>query len=102
MAVVKLSSSGKQLQFIDDEGNIFVTSASFVMGLMQGRSKYSFLLLNRFPNKVAKGRFKQSPLYDPSGLAAANEKHSTNVDSFSSKELKAGKAVKSYTDKKVW
>jgi hypothetical protein len=101
MAVVKLSKSGKQLQFIDEEGNMFVTSAAFVMGLMQGRSKYGFLLLSRLPLKVAKDRFKESPLYDPSGLAQANESHGDN-DALSQKSLKAQKQVNTYKDKVVW
>ena len=105
MAVVKLSSSGKQLQFIDDEGNMFVTSAAFVMGLMQNRSKHGFLLLSRYPNKISKDRFKQSPLWDPSGLAANNEQHENvnqSSDGLSIKSRKEQEEVKQFKDKKVW
>jgi hypothetical protein len=104
MAVVKLNSTGKQIQFVDEEGNMFVTSAAFMMGLLQGRSPTGFLLLSRYPNKVAKGRFKESPLWDPSGLAKKNEEKPVTLtnDSLSRKSLEQGKEKKAFADKKVW
>ena len=102
MAVMKLSSSGKQVQFIDEEGNMFVTSAAFTMGLLQRRSP--LVLLSRLPLKVSKGRFKVSPLYDPSGLAKNNEKHSltTSNDGLSPKVIESNSQKSNMEDKSVW
>ena len=60
MAVVKISSSGKSLLFIDDFGNVFVTSLVYARGFVNGDVSYPLLLLKRLPNKVVK--FQVSPL----------------------------------------
>ena len=103
MAVIKLSKSGNQVQVIDEEGNMFVTSTTFMMGLLQGRSKTGFLLLSRYPNKIAKGRFKESPLWDPSGIATKNDsKLTTTNDALSVKDRESKEQKKTFEDKKVW
>jgi len=105
MAVVKLSKSGKQVQFIDEEGNMFVTSSTFIAGLLQNRSKFGFVLLSRFPLKVSKDRFKPSPIWDPGGLLEKQEKYdklTTGNDSISQKTLKGQEEKKQFIDKKVW
>lgn len=106
MAVIKLSTSGRQVQFIDDEGNVFVTSSAYVMGLFQGKSNHQLILLSRLPLKASKDRFKQSPLYDPSGLMKENNSHETNIDkakdAFAPSTIKELKEVNQFKDKQVW
>ena len=104
MAVVKLTGSGKGVLFIDDEGNTFSSSVNFIQGLLWGKSPNGFVLLTRLPNKVAKDRFKQSPLYDPNGVYngdAAKTLTGSN-DAISQNSLKKAEQVKSYEDKKIW
>lgn len=63
--IVKLSSSGKQFQVVDDDGVVFGTSVVFLKGLLEGRAPTGFVLMTRMPFKVAKNRFKPSPVYNP-------------------------------------
>ena len=65
MAVVKLTSSGKAVQFIDDEGNVFMTSLSYLKGLLDGRANHGFIYLTRLPLRVSDKRFKMSNVYNP-------------------------------------
>jgi len=104
MAVIKLTSSKKAVLFIDDEGNTFITSVNFLVGLLNGKSPYGFVSLARLPGKVADGRFKKSKLYDPSGVYenVDSKTLSTNTDVLSQKVLKEGKEKKGFVDKKVW
>jgi len=64
MAVVKMSSNGKSVQFVDDYGNLYITSKSFLVTFLYGSGGGAPLLLTRLPNRVAPGRFKISPLWD--------------------------------------
>ena len=64
--IIKLSNSGKQVQVVDDDGCVFGTSLVFLNGLLEGRSPLNFVLMTRLPFKVAKGRFKPSPTWNPS------------------------------------
>ena len=88
MTVLKLTSSGKGLQVIDDEGNVFQTSKLYVETLLAGNIKGNFILLNRLPWKAAEDRFKKSPLWEPKtgvtkeGLVASD---STTTDVLSVK-----------------
>jgi hypothetical protein len=64
MAVVKLTSSKKSVQFVDDEGNVFYTSVYIVEKMLKGEIRGDFVLLTRMPSKVAEGRFMKSPVFD--------------------------------------
>ena len=68
-----MSASGKQLQIIDEEGNMFATSKIYMQSLLDGKLKMPFILLSRLPHKVDQDRFKKSPLYDPNGVAKIQE-----------------------------
>lgn len=67
MAVMKLSSSKKQLQIIADDGTVYVTSVSYARSLLYGHMPAGLVLLSKYPEKASPDRFKQSPVYDPSG-----------------------------------
>lgn len=88
VTVIKLTSSGKGIQVIDDEGNVFQTSKLYVETLLAGNIKGNFILLNRLPWKAAEDRFKKSPLWEPKtgvtkeGLVASD---STTTDVLSVK-----------------
>lgn len=94
MTVLKLTSSGKGLQVIDDEGNVFQTSKLYVEMLLRGDIKGNFVLLNRLPWKVAEDRFKKSPLWVPKDYAGKEgmiDSSSTTTDVLSGKGREAVK-----------
>ena len=64
--IIKLSSSGKQVQVVDDDGCVFGTSVTFLKGLLEGKAPRGFVLLTRLPFKVASSRFMKSPTWNPS------------------------------------
>ncbi len=102
MAVMQLR--GKSIWFIDEEGNQFFTSINFTQGLINGRSKQGFVLLSRAPDKVAKGRFKESPLWDPKGIykGGASKTLTTTNDAISVKKKKETEIKDGFQDKSVW
>ena len=103
MAVVKLSKSGKQVQIIDDDGNMFVTSTVYMAMLLQGNAKRGLVLLSRLPIKVSSERFAKSPVYDPGGLLKQQDKYDNpKNDGLSKAFIKGNEEKKQFTDKKVW
>jgi len=60
MGVVRLSGSGLQVQFVDDEGNVFVTSKKFLLGFL-GRGVVGVpLFLGRLPFSLSPKRYGRS------------------------------------------
>jgi hypothetical protein len=102
--IIKLSSSGKQLQVVDDDGCVFGTSVEWVKGLLEGRSPSGFLLLTRLPLKVAKGRYKPSPVWNPvSGeREVPDELLSTANDAVSAAVLRVKREGQGLIDKVVF
>lgn len=105
MTVLKLTSSGKGVLVIDDDGNVFITSVNSILYLIKGFAKGGFITTNRLPFPVAPDRFKQSELYDPDGTfdgnAAKTVKTTTN-DALSVKVRKEMDNKKKLEDKKVF
>lgn len=68
MATVTLTKSKKAVLFIDDSGNVHITSVTFLKGLLDGVGA-NFLALTRLPNKTNADRFKTRELgqEDPFG-----------------------------------
>jgi hypothetical protein len=63
MAIIKLATSKKSVMFIDDDGNVFITS---VVGMSQLlNDKRAILECLRMPNKTNDTRFRKSPVYEP-------------------------------------
>jgi len=103
MAVIKLSSSGKQLQFITDEGDVFGTSRLFVEGLFNGKSPRGFIMLTKMPFKVAKNRFKPSPVYNPESGEKEVSDVNLNTDALAKVQVKKRKEDNSFReDIKEW
>ena len=103
MGVAKLSSSGKQFQFIADDGTVYCTSTAYMKSLLYGHMKTNFILFNKFPLKASPDRFKPSPVYDPSGKYKEVEegKVEAHKDSFSKGTRDNLKQQKVYKDKVI-
>ena len=102
MTVVKLSASGKQFQVFDDDGNVFVTSITFLNSLLAGSSRKNFLLLSRLPDRVSTSRFKKSPVWYPSGYKESVVGGSVVDDSLSKRVLDSKKEERMFKDESVW
>jgi len=106
MAVVKLSKSKNQIQFIDEDGNMFCTSRTFMESLLRGTIRSDFVLLTRMPLKVSQDRFKQSPVYDPEGNYTYAKRDSgalkVEQDGLSGATIKKNEQKRQFTDKNVW
>ena len=79
MAVIKLTSSKKSLQFVTEDevtvcprcssevvfpgGTVFQTSKEFVSSLLAEAHGRDLILLTRMPFRVSSSRFGKSPLY---------------------------------------
>jgi hypothetical protein len=63
MGIVRLSSSGSQLQFVSDDGVVFVTSVDYVRRLLSGLLRKDFIVLSRFAVGVSPDRFPRSPVW---------------------------------------
>lgn len=61
--IVKLTASKKAIQIIDDDGNVFQTSAEWMRSLLMGNKQ--LVLCNRMPFSVSPTRYKPSPIYNP-------------------------------------
>jgi hypothetical protein len=62
MAAIKLTTSGKAIHFIDDEGRVFQTSLYDYSLLVAGKKKFITPVL--LPHGVSPKRFPPSPLYN--------------------------------------
>ncbi len=99
IAVVKLSASGKQLQFITDEGVLFGTSSQWVQMLIAGtRFDKKFIVLNRLPVSVSANRYPKSRLYDASTgelrKLGDNDYRGSGSDGFDSRKEKVKNVVR--------
>ena len=63
MAAIKLTTSGKAIQFIDDDGRVFQTS-TYDYGLLVGGKK-KFISPIRLPHDVSPTRFPPSKMWNP-------------------------------------
>jgi hypothetical protein len=102
MGVVKLSASLKQVQFVDDEGNVFVTSRKFLEGLLSGGNPGRVLVLSLLPNKVSLDRFPKSEVWNPGLRDESVDGVSVNRDVLSRKASEVREVKKSFVDKEVW
>lgn len=74
LGVVKLSSNGKTVLFVDDCGVTYFTSSSYLRKVLDGLTdRKGFVLLKRFATPIAKGKFMESPVWDPNGLGDLGE-----------------------------
>jgi hypothetical protein len=85
-----MSKSGKQVQFIDNQGNVFVTSTNYLASILMGTLQKEMIILAQLPLGVHPGRYPKSPMYDPQGLLSKAKEfkegmHSENQDVMSYK-----------------
>jgi hypothetical protein len=108
MAICKLTSSGKGVNFIDDDGNVYITSLTYLRSYLN--STKPFIVLARLPEKVSSNRFPKSPVFNPEtgetsmeNKIKVNEDERVSQDSFSPAADKAKQIEKDYSkDKLVW
>lgn len=104
MTIIKLNSSGKAVQVITDNGEIYQTSVVFLQGLLMGKAKGNFITTSRLPYNVSPTRFKPSILWDPQGIfkGDAAKTLTTTNDSLSQKSLKTNEKKKVFKDVNIW
>jgi len=107
MAIVKLTGKKTGVMFVDDDGNVFITSKKFLENMLASDDKTRLVLLSRLPIKVSDGRFKKSPLFDPDGeFARQAQINGTTItrtnDALSGKRIQEAQDSKNFIDKKVW
>jgi hypothetical protein len=81
MGVLKKTSSGKALQFITDEGDVYQCSFKLFMGVVNDQINGEFVVLTRMALGVPPGRFPKSVVYGGEKAIRAGEK--AGVDAFS-------------------
>lgn len=100
MAVVLLSSSGNVVRFVDDVGQVFTVSRSYLEKFIKGEAgKSPFIVLTRFPRGVSPSRYPPSPVFDPETRTTvkADQYNWSSVDKtdvMSAKEAEKRKEVK--------
>jgi len=72
MAIAKITKSGKSVEFVDDFGNVFITSKVYLLNYLAGVGRQRFLLLKRLPNPISLPEGFVSPVFgDEHGLSRA-------------------------------
>jgi len=101
MAIMKLTKSGKGLLFIDDDGRVYNTSINYLLGLINGRAKYSIVTLSRLPFDVPSDKFPKSPVYNPDGIV--QDKTVDKTDRMSKTSMESQEAKKLFMgDDNIW
>lgn len=110
MTIIKLTKSNKAIQVVDDYGNVYTTSAAYVLSLITGNLKKDFIYMSRMPYSVSPDRFGKSELWVPPGangeeLKAQLERKEVREkeDAYSHKFLKENTESKQYKgDDNIW
>lgn len=99
MTTIKLTSSKKALQVIDDFGRVYICPISFVKDLIYGNGNRKFITMNRMTGLVDPKRYPVSPVYDPNGVGIQEpDGDITNSnDVFSRKAKKNSEQSKNYS-----
>ena len=114
--IIKKSRSGKGLIVVDDFGNTYGTSVTYLLGMISDRTNGpGFVQLVRFPSPASADRFKPSPVlgkgyekidFDdlrwtpPVGPEGSSVKAAS--DGLSSKGEEMRSAKEGFSDKVVW
>jgi len=103
MTILKLTSSGKGVQIIDDSGNVYMSSVTYLKSLLAGTSKHPVVFFSRLPFKVSPDKFGVSKLYDPDGLSGDKEVQvAIGSDPMGKKTKKILEDINNYSDEVVW
>lgn len=99
MGIVKLSSSGKALLFVTDEGVVYVTSVKSVEFLIARANNKFTATLTRMAEPVSPERFPKSPVY--TGNTGATRDGRVSQDAFGPAAKQNKVEAVAYTDKEV-
>lgn len=102
MTVIKLTSSKKAIQIIDDEGRVYQTSVNSIAYLLSGKAP--FITTSRLPFNVAPGRYKPSEIWTDGGKinpSSVIQAESTKNDPASVKAREEKNKNKAYVDKVI-
>jgi len=107
MTIARLSKSGGQVQIVDDSGNVYVTSKSYMMSFLMGTLKSQMIIFQRLPLAANPDRYPKSPLYDPTGLAKRqdefkNDSNANDIFGVKAKEKLQKEKEKIQEDFKPW
>ena len=86
MAVLKKSSTGRSLQFITDEGQVYQLSKSLFDLVVADKIRGDFVVLTRMEHGVSASKFPQSPVYRDGKVEAAVSNVGNDVFSKSFKQ----------------
>ena len=100
MAILKKTSSGKGIQFIDDSGVIYPTSVQFLQNFIYSEQKIMSLGV-RYAAPLPEGKFKKATVYDPTGYytkqASKAKQEGKEFDSMKAKVKKEQKEEEQYS-----
>jgi hypothetical protein len=102
MTVLKLTTSKKAIQIIDDNGQVYQTSVNSIAYLLSGKAP--FITTSRLPFNVAPGRYKPSALWTDGGrinVKSIEQATSTKNDAQSVQVLEEKKKDKAYEDRVI-
>ena len=104
MGIAKLTKTGKAIQFIDDEGWVYQTSATYMRALANGNLNKDFIVLHRLPQKVSSARFPKSPVWNPGGLPEdmKNDEPDQTDDAYADRSRSKREQKSRFQDKVVW
>lgn len=100
IGIIKKSSSGRALQFITDDGDVYQLSVGLFDSVMRETIKGDFVVLSRMAIPVPHDRFPKSPVWGDKGLESAVD--TAGIDAFSKefttvrKQQKDGKKVSEF------
>jgi len=103
MAVIKASKSGKQLQFIADDGTVYGVSLGIVQKIIDEKNPARFCVLTQFPLKASPDRYPKSPIWYPDNFQGdVSDDSKAGTDVFSAHYRKNTEQKKQFEDKKIW
>ena len=104
MAAIKLTRTGKAIQFIDDEGRVYQTSKYDYGLLISGVKK--FITPVRMPHDIRTDRFPPSPVLIPSGdgweKRVVEDYKAKPEDAYDLKKFNENKSKKKFVEKTEW
>lgn len=99
MGIVKVSSNGKALVFISDEGGVYTVARKIIEYMLAEPEKWKIITLTRMPRDATPGQFKKSPVFGGEALQAAAKNHEGTGLNFTKEKQIAAKPIE---DKIVW
>lgn len=95
-----MTRSGKAVQFIQDDGTVYITSVISIQNLIHGSIKGGICKLSQLPFKTDASRFPPSEMFTPAGYIPPSSPDAP--DPQSEKGLKLQERKRAYKDENVW